>query len=191
LIVGLVTLIVVLDVWDSKVAAPVEVARAFVEARDAWDAEATVILFASDAVISDLQVPFVTDYEKQYRWYEAVDWRWAVDECAEVVYPARTVTCSYTMNNAWSRALEVGPITGGFDFTVADGQILELTHFFNLGGFDPVWGAFRKWVRDKHPEDIMGMYMVSDLRWTPHYTPESMALWEQYTDEFVASVTNS
>ena len=44
---------------------------------------------------------------------------------------------------------------------------------------------------DNHSEDVTMMFMVSDLRWTPHYTPESTALWEQYTDEFGASVTHS
>ena len=44
-----------LDYRESEAAAPVDIARTFIEARDAWDAEATAALFAPDAVINDLQ----------------------------------------------------------------------------------------------------------------------------------------
>ena len=49
-----------------------------------------------------------------------------------------------------------------------------------------MWDVVRKWVRDTHPEDL-------DVLYTPEFdapirTPEAIALWEQYTKEFVASM---
>jgi hypothetical protein len=59
---------------------------------------------------------------------------------------------------------------------------------FNKGGFTPVWSNFRSFLTNNHPTDVFVMYVVDQA---PSYTPESIALWEQYTNEFVASVTNT
>jgi len=192
LIIGIVTWIVLVDDGGSdSEGTSVDVARSFIEARDAWDAETTVALFAPDAIIDDLEVPRAADYSEQYQWYEAVDWHWVADECTDVVSGTdTTVTCSYTMENAWSRAMEIGPITGSMEFVIADGQIVELIHNgtkgFNGEVFGTAWSGFRTWVADNNPEDFLSMYSGNTAR----YTPESIVLFKKNTTEFVASLTS-
>jgi hypothetical protein len=102
------------------------------------------------------------------------------------------VTCTYTMENSWSQALGVGPFTGSnFEFVIVDGQIQEIKHDFVFGAFSPqVWEVFKGWVRDNYPDDINVMYDLGDVD-VPIKTPEALALWEQRTAEFVASLDNS
>ena len=112
-------------------------------------------------------------------------------DCIETVAgPPAQVFCTYTIENAWSRARGVGPFTGGrFYFTIADGKIQKLTHIFDFREFSPqVWEVFRAWVRDTHPQDVAVMYDFSGGVDVPRKTPEAIALWEQHTNEFVASV---
>ena len=169
---------------------PEATARRFLEARDSWDAQATERLLASDAVIRDLEVPRAADYAQQYRWYATLDWRWRVDECTEMTSgPPAEVACTYTMENAWSRAMGAGPFEGTYEFVVSDGQIQEVngSDGFNVVEFSPVWGSFKGWVSANHLDDVAVMYVGA----TPVYTPESMALWEQHTEAFVASLAEA
>ncbi len=177
--------IVSLDDGESDVAGtPVDIARSFIEARDAWDAEAAIALLASDAVVRD-EIRTVEELPALFDFLRAVDWRWTVGECTETATgPAVEVTCTYTHNNAWTRALGVEPVTGTFNFVVSDGEIAELNHIFNWSDFAPVLAAFTEWVGSNHLEDMD--VMIASAGYV--LTPESIALWEQYTSEFVASV---
>ena len=169
-------------------ASPVEIATAFIEARDAWDGEAARALVADDALIDGF-VATADEYLTQDEFERATGWRFMQPDCAETVAgPPADVFCTYTMENAWSRARGVGPFPNSkFWFTIADGKIQQLTHLFEISEFSPqVWDVVRKWVRDTHPEDL-------DVLYTPEFdapirTPEAIALWEQYTKEFVASM---
>ena len=103
------------------------------------------------------------------------------------------MTCSYTMENAWSQALGVGPFTGStFEFVIADGQIQQIIHYFDFNLFAPqVFEVWVAWLNDTHPDDVDVMYDFTDGVATIHSTPEALALQEQYTNEFVESQTNS
>ena len=173
---------------DSESAGPVDVARSFIEARDAWDAETTVGLFAPAATVSDLEVGSVGDYAAQYEWYRAVEWRWEAGECVETPRGLTSeVSCAYTHHNAWMDATGAEPGSGSFEFLISQSKITELSISFTTF---PAWDQFRAWVDANHPEDLSVMYESGGGFQPPRYTPESMALWEQYTSEFVASVTS-
>lgn len=198
LLVGTVTWVVLIEDGGSDAAGPVDIARSFIEARDAWDAEATAALLAPDAIIDHLVPGWLdsaADYAEKNRWYAAVEWNWAVGECDQSVSgtPA-TVVCTYTTDNAWTRALETDPITGRMIIVVANGEIADVDSGFDgrtcPGSFAecfPAWTAFRDWVADNHADDFLTMWSGN----SPTYTPESISLFEQHTDEFVASVTGS
>lgn len=97
------------------------------------------------------------------------------------------MSCSYTMENAWSRALEVPPITGVIEFVIDDERISTVNHSrFNPSDFGPVWDAFRSWVRANHPNEFDAIYESGSQ--TPVYTPEAATLWQQFTTEYVASL---
>lgn len=166
---------------------PEEIATSFMEARDAWDVESTEALLAPDAAVNDLEVPRHADYQAQYRWYEALDWRWNVGDCVQVGSESpTTVSCTYTMENAWSRSLGVAPIDGRIEFGIEGDQISSVDHGgFNIVDFGPVWDAFRTWVFANHRDDVDLIYASGSH--TPVYTPEAATLWEQLTDEYVAA----
>ena len=110
-----------------------------------------------------------------------------------MVGPPTEVSCTYTMANAWSQALGVGPFTGSsFDITIADGQIQQVTSNFNTSGFSwQVWDVFTGWLRDTHPDDVDVMFERVGGNDVPLKNPEAIALWAQHTTEFVASQSNS
>lgn len=169
------------------------IAQDFVEASDAWDAETVRLLVADDAVI-DGAVAIADDYLAVAEFERATGRRYTEPECtATVVGPPTEVSCTYTMANAWSQALGVGPFTGSsFDITIADGQIQQVTSNFNTSGFSwQVWDVFTAWLRDTHPDDVDVMFERVGDNDVPLRTPEAIALWAQHTTEFVASQSNS
>ena len=110
-------------------------------------------------------------------------------DCAETVAgPPAEVFCTYTMENAWSRALgdRHSPVASS-TLRSQTGRFQQLTHTFDVSEFQPqVWHIFFLWLRDTHPEDLDVMYTPGfDV---PRTTPEAIALWEQHHNEFVVSV---
>lgn len=163
------------------VASPIEISESYISARDSWDSETAVALFAQDAAMADLATT-PREIPTQFDWFRATDWRWTVEECNQTNSgPPAEVTCTYTYENAWTRALGHGPTEGGsFVFLIADGKIQEFTN--NLRDF-PAWDVFAAWVAVNHYPDLV---VLIDGCCTPRITPEAIVLWEQYTDEFVA-----
>jgi len=164
---------------------PTEIGHAFIQARDAYDADAAEALFASDAEIHDDYMTSASEYHAHFAWHESTDWEWRADQCSETeTGPPAEVRCTYTMENAWTKALGVDPISGGtFRFVIGDGLIQEITHTLNVAGFSPTWAEFQLWVRINHPDDHQIMYLSESAA---SWTPESVALFDRYTDEFVA-----
>lgn len=173
---------------------PVATALSFIAARDAWDGETVRSLVATDAVINGF-VATADEYLTIDEFERATGWRFLEPNCTEGGSGAIgvRVLCTYTMENAWSQALGVGPFTGSnFDFVIAAGQIQELTHTFDFTQFSPqVWEVFFAWVSDSHLQDVVVMYDFSVSTDVPRRTPEAIALWEQYTDEFVEAQSGS
>ena len=85
----------------------------------------------------------------------------------------------------------MGPFTGSnFTFVIADGQIQQVTHFFDFSEFDPqVYAVFQEWLTATHPNDVDVMYDPSSGNFS--LTPESIALFEHHTTEFVASLNDA
>ncbi|MFV2039208.1 MAG: hypothetical protein ACC660_03095 [Acidimicrobiales bacterium] len=171
----------------------IQTATAFVEARDAWDGEAVRALVADDAVIDDF-VATPDEYLTSVEFERVTGWRFMQPKClASDSGKVGEVTCTYTMQNAWSQALGVGPFSGSrFDFVIVGGEIRELTHTFDFSEFSPqVWEVMLAWVRDNHPDDVATMYDFTGSDDVPRKTPEAVALWEAYTLEFAESVAGS
>jgi hypothetical protein len=164
----------------------IALAQRFVEARDASDGEAVRALVADDAVIVDFAVSNADDFLPKVELEQVTGWRYMQPECTAIVpSPPIQVSCTYTMQNAWSEALGVGPFTGSnFTFVIADGQIQQVTHFFDFSEFDPqVYAIFQEWLTATHPNDVGVMYNGGVFS----LTPESIALFEHHTTEFAAS----
>jgi hypothetical protein len=168
---------------------PTEIGHAFIQARDAYDADTAEALFASDAEIHDDYMTSASEYHAHFAWHESADFEWRADQCSQTeTGPPAEVTCTYTMENAWTKALGVDPISGGtFHFVISDGLIQEITHTFNVVSVSPIWNEFETWVRTNHPDDHQIMYLQGGN--AANWTPKSVALFDRYTDEFVATVT--
>lgn len=193
-IVTAIVLLFAFDRTEDVAAPPADMAREFVEARSRWDADGMQSLLAPDAVfLGDLvdtgeTLPPLADFER------ATGWTYIVDQCIETTgEPFPLVSCAYSWENDWSRALGVGPFGGSeFRFVFEDGRITEVTNNFNLRGLPRGWDPFVDWLEQAHPEDVPVMIDESfALGPIPYLTPESIALWEIYTDEFVAVEGNS
>jgi len=184
-----VAAVAVLLTSSEGMASPVSVANAFMEARDNLDAEATLALFAADIPISDGFLNAIMAYPLYFDWLRTSDWRWSVGDCAEIStgQGGTLMRCDYLSENDWTRALDHPPVSGFLDILVTDGEITGLIHTGELAQFAEVWGQVTAWIETNHP-DTLDQVLTPDLRRPVLNHPNSIALWGQYTDEFVASV---
>jgi hypothetical protein len=173
----------------SEAQAAIALAQRFVHARDAWDGAAVRALVVDDAVLDDFDASNADDYLAGAEIERATGWRYMQPECTALEPgPPIQVSCTYTMQNASSQGLGVGPFTGSnFTFVIADGQVQQVIHIFDFSDFDrQVFAIFRDWLTATHPEDIGAMFDSSSGNLS--VTPEAIALFEHHTAEFVASL---
>jgi hypothetical protein len=192
-----ITLVAVADVTialvfegDRGASSPVSVANAFMEARDNLDAEAAQALFGPGiSIISDGFIEKVGQYPLYFDWLRASDWRWNVGVCAEksTGEGGTLVHCDYVSENDWTRALSHAPVSGFIEILVSDGDITGLIHSGEIEQFDDVWDTVTEWIALNHPEAV-DQVLSPGLR-RPILDANSVALWEQYTEEFAASQT--
>lgn len=178
---------------DTPVASdPVEIALSFIEARNGYDGTAMVDLLAPDAMIQgDLadepsQYGVVADLER------AVDIQYQVSECRDVSTGASLkVSCPYEMDVAWLGALGLEPVgTSSFVFFFADGKITNLLNNLNFRELIEAQDQFIAWVESNHPGDTKRMFRDEPAALPrPLLTSEAVELFERYTAEFVAALT--
>jgi len=161
------------------------------EARDNLDADTTEALFAPDVpVISDGFIEEIDQYSPYFDWLRASNWRWDIGTCAVVSTGPRgsLVRCDYVSENDWTRAQSHSPISGFIEILVADGEITGLVHSGEIEQFDEVWDTMTDWIAANHP-DTVDQVLPSGRR-RPVLDANSIALWEQYTEEFTASLAD-
>ncbi|HEY6628422.1 MAG TPA: hypothetical protein VI193_05540, partial [Acidimicrobiia bacterium] len=183
--VGALALGIALRIGDGE-GSPVSVANAFMEARDNLDADTIEALFAPDVPISDGFIETIDQYRLYFDWLRASNWRWDIGTCAEAsTGPGGTlVRCDYVSENDWTRALSHSPISGFIEILVADDEITGLVHTGEIAQFDEIWDTVTDWIAANHP-DTVDQVLTPDLR-RPVLDANSVALWEQYTEEYVA-----
>jgi hypothetical protein len=157
----------------------VEDATAFWEAVEASDLDAALAHVDPTADVT----PFgrAGTLEGQFDWYEAVGWKWTLEECVEG--DTGTVECTATARNAWSDALEVEPVPGTFVVRFGENGITEIGDKAEL--FGNKWSAqvfrvFAGWVETNHPEDFAIMFDFS-----VDVNPQILDLYETNTNRFV------
>jgi len=157
----------------------VEDATAFWEAVEAGDLDAALAHVDPTADVT----PFgrAGTLEGQFDWYEAVGWKWTLEECVEG--DTGTVECTATARNAWSDALGVEPVPGVFVVRFGENGITEIGDKAEL--FGNKWSAqvfrvFAGWVETNHPEDFAIMFDFS-----VDVNPQILDLYETNTNRFV------
>jgi len=173
---------------------PVLIAEQFMDGRDVWDADLVRVLVADGASIEgDGLVTSADGYAAEVAFARAIGARLRDSECETIdAGPPAEVTCTYTMENAWSVALGVGPFAGSqFELSIADGLITKVRNDFKFEVFTAqAWRPFRAWLLENHISDHDVMYTAGDGTWAST-TPEAVALWEKHTAEFVAETESS
>jgi hypothetical protein len=172
-------------VFDTQPATPIEVVDAYYEAVNERDFETVAGLFPPGTERS-----FIEEQVNLEDWElgAALGWHYVPQDCQEVSQGdgGVQVECAYTATTDLTRVLGLEPQTGQVTLLIEDGHIQGLTETtVSEGDTFEVLQTFHDWVAENHPDDVDTMIssslMVQD-------TPESMALWEQYVDEFVAEM---
>ena len=87
---------------DSDVAVtPTGIAESYIEARDTWDADAAIALFASDAVINDLGAS-PDEIPSHFAWFRAIGASISNEECSQTAIGYTTETWEVFL--AWVNA---------------------------------------------------------------------------------------
>jgi hypothetical protein len=121
-----------------------------------------------------------------FDWERAVGWRFLNQGCKARSSGAdgTLVDCPFLQENDWMRALDLEPWSGNREILVAEGLIRSMIETeANGGGIGEAYRSFRAWVDENHPDDVATMFGPGD-----RILSEAFALYEQYTDEFVAAV---
>lgn len=172
-------------------ASPLEVAERYMDARNAYDAEAARAVLADNVVFHDM--PIIADLGELGPGFEALrryEFQFTPYECSEIATgPTARVVCNHMMTTNLQRIVGYPPIAGGFNFTIADGRITNLTHSFNVQEFGPnVYDRFLTWLAADHPGGFDQLFRIEGDVSTPRLTQESLDLIPIYVAEFEASL---
>ena len=166
-------------------ALPEEVAESFMEAWERGDSEAAASLFRPGAKFHGFEPDMFPALEE---WYRAVGQEYRGRGCELLAGHSTVVSCDYWYSNKLTRTQSVEPMTGRHTVFVKNGAIDRMIDVFLPFAYLDFFG-FIDWVSTNHPDDFHLMFRFSRYL-SPNYPlldPTSIALWEQYSDEFVAS----
>jgi hypothetical protein len=173
-----------------------EVAREFLEAYGAFDAEKAMTYVADGADITGLvaeQVPGDADgLSLMLSFLEAQGYEQTVASCDAAPFGSDIgVVCAFDFHAIRSDEIGRGPFTGStFTFTVREGKIVRGSLNWNVDKFSPqVWEPFADWVSETYPEDFHVMYTGSGSGF--RLSEESIRLWEKRSREYVKEVRRS
>ena len=168
-------------------AAAVFIAVSYLEAKDSRDADLARSLLAEDVFLDSGPASSPDEFEPAWAWEDAFGISHEVIGC-EVRSAAPTATvvlCEVLAQTAVAEALGGAPGIDCIDIAVVDGQITRV-----IGGtsgpncvydyWTSTFVPFNAWVKSNHPEsNPTAMY-------NDRLSEEGLALWQQYTDEFLA-----
>jgi hypothetical protein len=184
-----------------------EVARGFVDAYAAGDAD-RALTYLTDDVIASEAWGSAEEFRREIAWNEAARFKWNVHDCqrhagatedalqpddrapAASGQPIGTIVrCGFDFHEFGSDAIELGPYGEVFwDLTIRGGEIVATSRELSTPrSSGEMWGPFASWIRTEHPDDVPVMYRDYTQTWG-QTTDEALRLWEQRTDEFVQAV---
>ena len=166
------------------------VAAQFLEAFEAFDAEAAGTYLATGASTEHLINQEVADYRQAIALFHAWGYEQELGSCQQVDATATElhVRCPFAYHLLGSRELGVGPFDQNY-FTVtvddASGMITKVNSSWRDADFSrEVTDPFSEWATSTHPDEVE----VMTLDDSPALTPEALALWEQLRLEYVQYV---
>jgi hypothetical protein len=174
-------------------AAAEEVARGFLDAYAAFDAQKAMTYVADDADLRNLidpsdQVPANAEgLSLRLSLLHAIGVDLTVTSCeAAPIGSDTSVVCESVFHALGSDQIGRGPFSNSpFVFTVRDGAIVRVGFVPEpLDEFDrQMWEPFAEWVSSTYPKDATVMYLDGTLD-TARFSLESIRLWERRTREY-------
>jgi hypothetical protein len=165
-----------------------EMARSFVQAVGAFDAERAVTYLADDAVVPEGLLP--EELPLLISFYEAQGYKQILDPCrvtGSFAY-GTVVRCTFDFHAIRSNEIGLGPYHGSYwDLTISDGEIVEASQYWEIEKFSPqMWEPFAEWVSETYPNDFEVMYTGGGTNF--RLTEESIRLWERHSRGYVEEV---
>ena len=168
-----------------------EVAKDFVTAFTAFDADRAITYLADNADTSGLGAKGIREFRLLLSYLEAIRYKQLNLSCLDVGSSASGsyVHCTFDFHSNGSDEIGKGPYSGStLQFALRDGKIVRASMHWELGKYaSQMWYPFREWVSSNYPEDVAVMYEETS---TGDYalTPASIRLWTQRTREYVEQV---
>jgi hypothetical protein len=164
-----------------------ETAESMAQAITTGDAESLLALLSSDAAVGIGPAETLADIPALGEFWEAIGAQLAPGECHVNPPPAlvgstRLAHCEFRLTDAWGETLGVEPLETRADFQIRDGEVVDAWLRYPQRYQDATLGRFLDWRNENHPEAIGIMQDEDGLR----LTEESVDLFRQYTEEFVA-----
>lgn len=185
-----------------------EVARGFVGAYGALDAERAQAYLADDADLSGLvssigaqglagtraELRMLISYLKAARYQQTLSQTLSAYRCEETSSsgPGTTLRCPFDFQLFGSYRMGRGPFTGSyFEITVQGGEVVRASQHFEVAEFSPqMWEPFAAWVSSTYPKDAAAMY-TDPTNSGVRLSEESVRLWERRIGEYVDDVIES
>jgi hypothetical protein len=169
-------------------ASAVDVARGFVDAFGAFDADQALSYMADGAEFSGLQTQSTAKYPSEVlsttiAMAQAMGWQQTIEGCErqDTTAAGTTVRCTFDFHYLHSEQLGLGPYSGSYyDITVLDGQVVDIAGHCQIDEFSPqVWDPFATWLSANYPDDAEAMLNGASVD-----TTELTRLWEQRLQEY-------
>jgi hypothetical protein len=168
-----------------------EVARGFIEAYGAFDAD-RAMAYLTDGAIAEMSGS-LKEFRLDISLREAQGIKQTINGCEQWGDPASgiSVRCAFDMHALRSDEIGLGPYTDNYwDLTVRDGKIVSATEswaYLTNGFSKEMWEPFADWVSAEHPKDVAVMYTDGDQT-SSRRSRESFRLWEKRTREYAEEV---
>jgi hypothetical protein len=179
---------------DVEAAGAEGIARGFLDAYNADDADRAISYLTDDAIAerwdSREQFPLHVALAEAQGYHEIVtDCRRQGESAAGV-----TVRCPFDFHALGSEALALGPYTDNYwEFAILDGMITSARTeipFLSNGFSRETWEPFADWVATRSPALVLKMY-TDDTQTLPRITKESIPLWTLTTRWYVDHVLST
>ena len=174
---------------DASAAEAEAIARGFLDAYAAYDADRALTYLSDDAFPESFESPEALRQELAF--FEAQPYKVTILDCEPQDETAAgiIVRCPFEFHFLRSDEIGVGPFGDNYwDLTVRDGKIVSSheTIPFVTNGMNTMWTSFGNWVSAAYPEDAAVMF--TDGISTAVHSEESARLWALRSQDFVQAV---
>jgi hypothetical protein len=183
------------DVLESA-AADEEIARGFLDAYAANDADRALNYITESAIVAAGMWGSMEEFRGDIAWNEATESNMTINDCEphdDDPEDGITLRCGFDTHLLGSEALGNGPFRDNYwDLTIRDGQIVAaaINTPTSNGWNDFAWHAVQLWIKAEHPDDVLVLY-TDETQGARRLTEDALQLWEQRTQEFVQAVLTS